>query len=144
MFSTDFIFRQQENLVDNQKCQAGFRTFGWLFYTKVRLKYEKDILLSSSRAFSLSTPTFLLSTPVDNRAVRLHGKSLQNATKPKFVSIFFSSNIIDLVKNLHSLQIPCRQFCMPIWFPSLLASTTAISLEDVLWEYQVAIHSLSR
>ena len=24
MFSTDF-FRQQENLVDNQKCQAGFR-----------------------------------------------------------------------------------------------------------------------
>ena len=25
MFSTDFIFRQQENLVDNQNCQAGFR-----------------------------------------------------------------------------------------------------------------------
>ena len=25
MFSSDFIFRQQENLVDNQKCQAGFR-----------------------------------------------------------------------------------------------------------------------
>ena len=25
MFSTDFIFRQQENLVDNQKCQAGIR-----------------------------------------------------------------------------------------------------------------------
>ena len=25
MSSTDFIFRQQENLVDNQKCQAGFR-----------------------------------------------------------------------------------------------------------------------
>ena len=25
MFSTDFIFRQQENLVDNQKCLAGFR-----------------------------------------------------------------------------------------------------------------------
>ena len=26
MFSTDFIFRQQENLVGNQKCQAGFRS----------------------------------------------------------------------------------------------------------------------
>ena len=25
MFPKDFIFRQQENLVDNQKCQAGFR-----------------------------------------------------------------------------------------------------------------------
>ena len=25
LFSTDFIFRQQENLADNQKCQAGIR-----------------------------------------------------------------------------------------------------------------------
>ena len=25
MFSTDFTFRHQENLVDSQKCQAGFR-----------------------------------------------------------------------------------------------------------------------
>ena len=25
MFLTDLVFRQQENLVDNQKCQAGFR-----------------------------------------------------------------------------------------------------------------------
>ena len=25
MFSTDFVFRQPENIVDNQKCQAGFR-----------------------------------------------------------------------------------------------------------------------
>jgi hypothetical protein len=25
MFSTDFIFRQQENLVENKKCHAGFR-----------------------------------------------------------------------------------------------------------------------
>jgi hypothetical protein len=25
MFSTEFIFRQKENIVDNQKCQAGFR-----------------------------------------------------------------------------------------------------------------------
>ena len=37
--------------------------FGWYFYIEIRLKYEKKILLSSSRAFSLSTPTFSLSTP---------------------------------------------------------------------------------
>ena len=30
--------------------------FGWYFYIKTRLKYEKKILLSSCRAFSLSTP----------------------------------------------------------------------------------------
>ena len=40
--------------------------FGWYFYIEIRLKYEKNILLSSSRAFSLSTPTSLLSTPVEN------------------------------------------------------------------------------
>ena len=40
--------------------------FGWYFYIEIRLKYEKNILLSSSRAFSLSTPTFSLSTPVEN------------------------------------------------------------------------------
>ena len=28
IFSIDFILRQQENLVDNQKCQAGFRPLG--------------------------------------------------------------------------------------------------------------------
>ena len=39
--------------------------FGWYFYIEIRLKYEKNILLSS-RPFSLSTPTFLFSTPVEN------------------------------------------------------------------------------
>ena len=39
--------------------------FGWYFYVEIRLEYEKNILLSSSRTFSLSTPTFPLSTPVD-------------------------------------------------------------------------------
>ena len=29
--------------------------FGWYFYIEIRLKFEKNILLSSSRAFSLST-----------------------------------------------------------------------------------------
>ena len=38
--------------------------FGWYFCVKIRLKGKKIILLSSSRAFSLSTPTFLFSTPV--------------------------------------------------------------------------------
>ena len=30
--------------------------FGWYFYIEIRLKCEKNILLSSSRAFSLSNP----------------------------------------------------------------------------------------
>ena len=29
MFSTDFIFNQQDNLIDNQKCQAGFRPLSY-------------------------------------------------------------------------------------------------------------------
>ena len=38
---TDFIFRQQENLVDNQKCQAGFRPL-----------CNKILLILSRAAFS--------------------------------------------------------------------------------------------
>ena len=92
MFSTDFIFRKQENLVDNQKCQAGFRPlcnrmfcciFGWYFYIEIRLKYEKNILLSSSRAFSLSNPTFSLSTPVENSEARW--KKATKCNKERFL-----------------------------------------------------------
>ena len=36
------------------------------FFIKIRLKNEKNILLSSSRSFSLSTPTFSLSASEDN------------------------------------------------------------------------------
>ena len=44
MFSTDFIFRQQENLVDNQKYQAGFRPlcnkilFGFVQFHHLRIE----------------------------------------------------------------------------------------------------------
>ena len=39
MFSTDFIFRQQENLVDNQKCQAGFRPL----CNKIQFRYSFSV-----------------------------------------------------------------------------------------------------
>ena len=32
MFSTDLIFKQQENLVDNQKCQAEFSNYATKYY----------------------------------------------------------------------------------------------------------------
>ena len=46
MFSTDFIFRQQENLVDNQKCEAGFRPQcnKILFRSKLRLTRKFEII----------------------------------------------------------------------------------------------------
>ena len=78
--------------------------FGWYFYIEIRLKYEKIILLSSSRAFSLSTRPVVYSisygkqcclSVLENfqclpplfwclplwKTVRLHGKKLQNATE---------------------------------------------------------------
>ena len=39
MFSTDFVFRQQESFVDNQKCQAGFRPL----CNKILLCYAQGI-----------------------------------------------------------------------------------------------------
>ena len=41
MVSTDFISRQQENLVDNQKCQAGFRPL----CNKILLFHEEHVVL---------------------------------------------------------------------------------------------------
>ena len=48
MFSTDFIFRQDENLVDNQKCQAWFRPLC------------NKILLCNLNSSKINLPLFLL------------------------------------------------------------------------------------
>ena len=68
MFKTDFIFRQQKIEVKPEclarSCHyATGRFVEFLGDTELRL----FILLSSSRAFSLSNPPFSLSTPVDNK-----------------------------------------------------------------------------
>ena len=55
MFSTDFIFRQQENLVDNQKSQAGYRPLR-----------NKILLLHFVAFFHVAS---LFSTGVDNKKV---------------------------------------------------------------------------
>ena len=65
--------------------------FGRYFYIEIRLKYEKIILLSSSRALSLSTPTFSLSTPVDSSEATW--KKLQNAKKDLYIYIEFYLNL---------------------------------------------------
>ena len=49
MFSTDYIFRQQENLVDNQKCQAGFRPL----CNKTLLPFRKRGQLIFSKAVAI-------------------------------------------------------------------------------------------
>ena len=50
MFSTDFIFRQQINLVDNQKCQSGFRPLckyhSWITFTHRIKMWGKNPIFS--------------------------------------------------------------------------------------------------
>ena len=67
--------------------------FGWYFYIEIRLKYEKIILSSSSRAFDclsygkqccLSALELFHCLPLW-KTVRLYGKKLQNATKYYFL-----------------------------------------------------------
>ena len=61
MFSTDFIFRQQENLVDTQKCQAEFRSLcnkillmgSFLKYFQKGLQFEAFIMMIEMRYKSL-------------------------------------------------------------------------------------------
>ena len=56
MFSTDFIFRQQENLVDNQKCQAGFRPL----CNKILIQYERKYsnLVEVNQTYCFQNETF--------------------------------------------------------------------------------------
>ena len=65
--------------------------FGWYFYIEISLKYEKLILLSSSRTFSLSIPYMENSTVLSDlelfhcpplwTKVRLHGKKTTKCNK---------------------------------------------------------------
>ena len=103
MFKTDsFLGNKKLNLnqnvwLDHATMQQGVLLhFGSYFYIEIILKYEKNILLSRSRAFSLSTPMgkqcclsaielFHCLFPLFCclplwKTVRLHGKKLQNAT----------------------------------------------------------------
>ena len=83
--------------------------FGWYFCIEIRLKYETNILLSSSRAFSLSTlwKTVLFLSALELfhclpplfhcqplwTTVRLHGKKLQNAANE-------IANVVDLEQEI--------------------------------------------
>ena len=63
MFSTDFIFRQQENLDDNQKLQAGFRPLcnKILFPTLcARTKTKALRIISLASTYIGKTQTFCL------------------------------------------------------------------------------------
>ena len=68
-------------------------------------KYEKNILLSSSRAFQLSTPTFLLSTPVDNSEATTWKKATK-CNNYKFMIkfrnwIFSSARLVPIPGEFH-------------------------------------------
>ena len=68
MFSTYFTFRQQENLVDNQKCQAGFRPL----CNKILLKDPLMTFFSRKRvpaAINLLTPAFYHRGPLSDTSV---------------------------------------------------------------------------
>ena len=75
MFSTDFIFRQQENLVDNQKCLAGFRPLCnktlFLKFIVISMRYK-----TSMRIDKYFGPHYLYST-ANNRFGACCNKHLQ-------------------------------------------------------------------
>ena len=73
-----------------------FCIFGWYFYIEIRLKSEKKILLSSSRAYSLSPPTFLLSTPVENSEATLKKATKCNKESVAYVVVNFAFVNFDL------------------------------------------------
>ena len=114
--------------------------FGWYFYIEIRLKYERNILLSSSRAFSLSTPTFSLSIPVDNseatwkkatkcnKQIALPSLSWINKVEHDFhVDFMFEHMAIEFTTSVPKTRVPTQNILwyletnLPQWpkFPNL-------------------------
>ena len=58
MFSTEFIFRQQENLVDNQKFQAGFRPLSNKIRSKQNTTPLHKLAVSTEDRVLLDTSTW--------------------------------------------------------------------------------------
>ena len=87
MFKTDsFLGNKKSSLNqnvwrDHATMQQDVLLHFWvIFFIKIRLKYEKIILLSSSKAFSLSTPTFLFSIPVEQWGCMEKSYKMQNVS----------------------------------------------------------------
>ena len=66
----------------------------------------KTILLSSSRAFSLSIPTFLLSTPVENsEATWKKNYKMQKMSYDAFLDVFSKFSENTLSKNPQVVKV---------------------------------------
>ena len=89
MFSTDFIFGQQENLVDNQKFLAGFR----LLCNK--------ILLCLSYRVNLAIPA---TQPMQLRVFTIH------RIRTLIVMVIVKSCTLDFRSAVHNYKITCLTF----------------------------------
>ena len=61
MFSTDFIFRRQENLVDNQKCNAEFKPLCKKNTSKIKMtnSSKKGLCLVDFRNISIAVSSLM-------------------------------------------------------------------------------------
>ena len=92
-----FIFKQQKNYATR------FVVAFWVIDIST-LECERNILLSSSRAFSLSTVTFLLSTPLENSEATW--KKLQDATNLlTYHQPLFRTHTYKTLLTLHTINV---------------------------------------
>ena len=129
MFSTDFIFRQQENLVDNQKCQAGFRPLCNKIL-EMDLRSEKD--LRRKRTLSLFSTIFRLFSECYCVSYFLTIVYLSFRVLYSNIFHFGCYGFKDLIfqQILQSQNLHCKfnmDFSMPIQFPIISKSFTTNS-----------------
>ena len=132
MFSTDFIFRQQENLVDNQKCQAGFRpqqnTIATsciysdlrrclllynttIFRDKILANFGPQVLGVTSvfpQIVSVKTILFLKSKYIPNRS-RINWFNWNPSFRPHLIkfskTVFYEVNLVSQCSHLEVLLL---------------------------------------
>ena len=86
MFSTDFIFRQQENLVDNQKCQARFRPLcNKILFPLIAVRARRSFDQSQQFNVALTYNLFFLNQIFGKvEIIRLIGILLKKQTASEF------------------------------------------------------------
>ena len=135
MFSTDFVFRQQENLVDNQKCEAGFRPL----CNKILL--SKNSSIKKIRVHYLANHVHIYVSLV---LPQVHGEVFSPFKKPAHQKItnvlpIFSHHLFkSLAKRFYKQIQICRFLVWTVYFEA--KNLTSMVIHTIMFCKEIIIY----
>ena len=147
MFSTDFIFRQQENLVDNQKCQAGFRPLcNKILFLLTRLFFQslKNSVGHCTYFFSLFSKiplSYLKSWPMASQVFKVCQSELKHPVSVVLSNFYILYNILwvmlTMVECASSRLVFCYQNCSGLTWERFV-----LVIEKTFWNSRLKAEAL--